>query len=113
MCRKNLNDIWVLKTSQAGPFTWRKIEPKGTLPEPRHGHSATVCDNNIIYYGGKGNGSKRFFSDLFVFNTITETWFFPELEGTRPTPRYYHSSLVLDKGSEFVIFGGIRPKEFL
>jgi len=48
-----------------------------------------------------------------VFNTISETWYFPELGGTRPTPRYYHASLVLDKGSEFVIFGGIRPKEFL
>jgi len=111
--QKNLNDIWVLKTSQAGPFTWKKIDAKGTLPEPRHGHSAVVSENNIIYYGGKGNGARKFFSDLFVFNTISETWYFPELGGTRPTPRYYHASLVLDKGSEFVIFGGIRPKEFL
>jgi len=52
---------------------------------------------------------------LFFFLTHSNhiKRYFPELEGTRPTPRYYHASLVLDKGSEFVIFGGIRPKEFL
>jgi len=49
--------MWVLKTSQTGPFTWKKIDAKyfffleviyltifrGTLPEARHGHSAVVC----------------------------------------------------------------------
>ena len=29
--QKNLNDMWVLKTSQSGPFEWKKIEAKYIL----------------------------------------------------------------------------------
>jgi N-acetylneuraminic acid mutarotase len=111
--QKNLNDVWMLKTSQTGPFEWKKIIPKGPDPEPRHGHSAVVSQNNIIYYGGRGNGSKKFYADFFVFDSIAEQWVYPKLDGVMPTPRYFHASVVLDKGSEVVIFGGIRPKEFL
>jgi len=33
--------------------------------------------------------------------------------GTKPTPRYYHASVLMHENTEMVIFGGIRPKEFL
>jgi N-acetylneuraminic acid mutarotase len=111
--QRNLNDIWVLKTSQAGPFEWRKIDFKGNAPEPRHGHSAVVSKNNIIFFGGRGNGPRKFFADCFVFDTIAEQWVYPQLEGAHPTPRYHHRSVALNKGSEIAIFGGVRPKEFL
>jgi N-acetylneuraminic acid mutarotase len=110
---KNLNDIWVLKATPTLPLHWKKIDAKGTIPEPRHGHSAVVVDNNIIYFGGRGNGSKHPLDDLFVFDTLNEQWSFPRAGGIRPTPRYYHSSVPINGGSEIMIFGGVRPKEFL
>jgi len=57
---------------------------------------------------------------------VTELWFisylskiinvkrvYPKVGGIRPTPRYYHASAALNGGSEILIFGGVRPKEFL
>jgi len=73
--QKNFNDVYVLKTSLSGPFQWKKIEPKGIPPAPRHGHSAAVTGSNIIYYGGRGNGPKTtIYDDLFILDTSTGTW---------------------------------------
>jgi len=38
---------------------------------------------------------------------------YPLIGGTKPTPRYYHGSVIMNENTEMVIFGGIRPKEFL
>lgn len=38
---------------------------------------------------------------------------YPLVGGTKPTPRYYHASVIMHENTEMVIFGGIRPKEFL
>lgn len=111
--RRNLNDIWVLKATATGPLHWRKIEAKGTPPEARHGHSAAVADTNIIFFGGRGADSKKLFDDLILFDCVNELWIHPKVGGIRPTPRYFHASATLNGGAEIVIFGGIRPREFL
>jgi len=111
--QRNLNDMWMLKPCQTGSFHWKKVEAKGNVPEPRHGHSAVVVDTNIIFFGGRGNGNQKLFDDLFLFDSVNELWVHPKVEGIRPTPRYYHASAAVNGGSEIVIFGGVRPKEFL
>lgn len=111
--QKNLNDMWMLSVGTQGEFQWKKIETKGVTPEPRHGHSAVTAHANIIYYGGRGNGHKSFFDNLFIFDALNELWIYPKIGGTRPTPRYYHASVMMHESAEMVIFGGIRPKEFL
>jgi len=110
--QKNLNDIWVLKTSQTSQFQWKQIIPKGVPPEPRHGHTSTVVGTNIFYHGGRGAGYK-IFDDLVIFDTINEQWVYPKIGGIRPPPRYYHKSVALNGGAEIMVFGGIRPKEFI
>jgi len=37
----------------------------------------------------------------------------PQTTGTKPPPRYYHRAVTLNGGTEVMIFGGIRPKEFI
>jgi len=70
-------------------FDWKKLETKGKTPEPRHGHSAVTANTNIIYFGGRGNGHKSFYDNLFIFDSLSEQWIYPLVEGIRPTPRYY------------------------
>lgn len=111
--QKNLNDMWMLRANPSGLFQWKKIEPKGAMPDARHGHSSVTANTNIIYYGGRGNGYKSFFDKLFIFDTLNELWIYPLIGGTKPTPRYYHASVLMHENTEMVIFGGIRPKEFL
>jgi len=110
--QKNLNDMWMLEASSEETFRWKKLEMTGTIPDPRHGHSAVTINTNIIYFGGRGNGSKKFFGDLSIFDTLNYIWIHPLVEGILPSPRYYHGSLALHEGSELLLFGGIRPKEF-
>jgi len=110
--QKNLNELWMLEAVSFDTFKWKKLDCKGTVPEPRHGHSAVTIGTNIIYFGGRGNGPKKFYEDLSVFDTLTYSWIYPLVEGVKPTPRYYHGSVSLHEGSELLIFGGTRPKEF-
>jgi len=86
---------------------------KGTVPECRHGHSGVTINTNIIYFAGRGNGFKKFFEDLIIFDTLNYQWIYPMVEGQKPFPRYYHASLAIHEGSELLVFGGIRPKEFI
>jgi len=72
-----------------------------------------IADTNIIFFGGRGNDTKKLFDDLFLFDCVNELWIHPKVGGIRPTPRYYHASATLNGGSEIVIFGGVRPREFL
>eukprot|EP01012_Entosiphon_sulcatum_P019542 TRINITY_DN24443_c0_g1_i1.p1 TRINITY_DN24443_c0_g1~~TRINITY_DN24443_c0_g1_i1.p1 ORF type:complete len:840 (+),score=114.26 TRINITY_DN24443_c0_g1_i1:44-2563(+) len=52
--------------------TWRLIPMKGTLPEPREGHSAVVYRTLMIVFGGKNE--KTSFSDCHSFSFIDATW---------------------------------------
>ena len=29
---------------------------------------------NVIYFGGRGNGSKQFYEDLSIFDTLSYSW---------------------------------------
>ena len=51
------------------------------------------------------------FLNEFQFTKIPRIY--PLVGGTKPTPRYYHASVLMHENTEMVIFGGIRPKEFL
>lgn len=108
---KTFNDMWYLKVSQSGICKWTKIETKGIAPEGRYGHTSAIT-NKHIYIGGGRAGSK-IFDDLFLFDTISETWVHPKVTGDKPPPRYYHRALSLNNGNEIMIFGGVRPKEFI
>ncbi|XP_057979299.1 protein GLUTELIN PRECURSOR ACCUMULATION 3 isoform X2 [Malania oleifera] len=84
-------------------------EVRGTLPQPRSGHTAVnVGKSKVVVFGGFVD--KRFLSDMAVFDTENRLWFQPECTGNGydgqvgPNPRAFHVSVAID--CHMFIFGG-------
>eukprot|EP01125_Pyxidicula_operculata_P004816 TRINITY_DN1795_c0_g1_i2.p1 TRINITY_DN1795_c0_g1~~TRINITY_DN1795_c0_g1_i2.p1 ORF type:complete len:373 (-),score=69.34 TRINITY_DN1795_c0_g1_i2:63-1181(-) len=95
-------------------LTWQKIEPRGSPPERRCGHSAVVIDGKIWIFGGRGKAkvSDKWFAgttlvytnDLHCYDPITNEWLKYEPRGIGPSGRAMHSAVAV--GRKMVIFGG-------
>jgi N-acetylneuraminic acid mutarotase len=71
-------------------------------PCKRLGHSLTSIGTNLFLFGGMDNNNT--FNDLFIFNTITNSWSEPETTGTKPSKRCGHSATLIK--NKIYIFGG-------
>jgi len=89
---------------------WKKLETSaiGKTPHPRAAHaSATVRENQLLFYGGSiGNG--QYASDdlwfLDIKNNEDASWMPVPIEGQTPGPRYGHSMVYFLP--ILVLFGG-------
>ena len=113
----HLNDIWILKSN----WEWQKLRVNETsnnddtnvelhdtndnIPCPRRGHSANVIGSYMYIFGGL-YGFTKYLNDLYIYDATQNEWIKPELIGiTRPNPRAWHTSNVLDN-KQLLIFGG-------
>eukprot|EP00282_Hemiselmis_andersenii_P035885 CAMPEP_0169427938 /NCGR_PEP_ID=MMETSP1042-20121227/1054_1 /TAXON_ID=464988 /ORGANISM="Hemiselmis andersenii, Strain CCMP1180" /LENGTH=1434 /DNA_ID=CAMNT_0009538063 /DNA_START=72 /DNA_END=4372 /DNA_ORIENTATION=+ len=107
---------WTVVTSEESTDT--------TPPEPRWGHCMCEVRLGLFIFAGVGpagaEGEERFFDSLWVFNTVSKSWYKLSSGGgiedesnsmnefavimQRPSPRAGMAMTVLD--SEVVIFGG-------
>jgi N-acetylneuraminic acid mutarotase len=92
-------------------FTWTQIDAKGPNPIPRTNHAVTSVGTNLYLFGGndttkKGQDYLRFgtYGDFQVYDTLTNTWFEPEVKGKIPCPRSGH--LMIPVGHKIYLFGG-------
>jgi len=81
-----LNDLHVFDTEN---LTWSEVVAKGTAPSPRSGHSSVAMGNKVYVYGGARWDAKKSqwhskSSDLFVYDTVSNTWTKPTTTGTIP-----------------------------
>jgi len=81
---------------------WKKLTCGGDQPEPRWGHTSSQSGTNIIIIGGTGS---KLFNDIYVYDTVRNTWIKPEVRGTTLTPRLGHSTTNLPDG-KLLVFGG-------
>jgi hypothetical protein len=51
---------------------------------------------HIIIFGGRGNTSKELFNDIFILDVQNLEWSKPQVKGTGPSPRYYHTAGLFD-----------------
>ena len=77
-----LNDVWVLNHADglSGSPAWVQLNPTGTPPAPRKGHSAVydVGNNRMTVFGGESDGS--------VF--LADIWILTNADGTTGTPAW-------------------------
>ena len=89
---------------------WKKLEPSNSYKPPhvRAAHaSATVRDNQVLYYGGSiGNGqyAKDDLWFLDIKNQEEVSWMQVPIEGATPGPRYGHSMVYIFPN--LILFGG-------
>lgn len=46
---------------------WQRVYPKGTPPQPRHGHTMNTLSNLLIIFGGM-NHKNQYLSDVAIYN---------------------------------------------
>jgi N-acetylneuraminic acid mutarotase len=56
-----------------------------------------------VVFGGQEDSSAK--NDVFIFDTVAETWTMPKVLGTPPSPRFAHSAVLLE-GGRILIYGG-------
>ncbi len=102
----NLNDIWKLNVDT---YNWTNITPT-VNPGGRHFASNTYCGNGtVVIFGGnslsQGNNSGAL-NDLWKFSLNTQKWDTLPQIGSKPLPRFDHTSIYIPSQDKLVIFGG-------
>jgi len=90
--------------------SWKKLETStiGKTPHPRAAHaSATVRENQLLFYGGSIGNGQYAQDDLWfldIKNNEDASWMLVPIEGQTPGPRYGHSMVYILP--ILVLFGG-------
>ncbi|CAM9165488.1 unnamed protein product, partial [Laminaria digitata] len=113
-------DMFVLDT-EVDPPVWTEVE-QGVMDVPRWLHATYAVQSvphwKIFVFGGIGgeitesNRQGTFMNDVSIFDTGTERWLRPDIQGDPPLPRgdtqleYYH------QGGKLLLYGGWANRWF-
>ena len=98
------NQVWTL--TLAGTPTWTRIEPSGSGPGQRWGHSVThdpVRDRMIVFGGGDGVAGNGMWSLSLAGNGA---WTALTGPGSAPPSRTFHSAIYDPVADRLLIWGG-------
>ncbi|CCJ28426.1 unnamed protein product [Pneumocystis jirovecii] len=94
------NDVWVFDYKN---LSWKEVVCNGCIPQPREGHSASLVDDIIYIFGGRGlDGSDL--GDLIAFKITTSKWYIFQNMGPSPSPRSGHT--LTSFGQKIIVLGG-------
>lgn len=101
------NDLWKLDTSETS-LKWIQLFEESPVPE-RHGHAVVGVKNRyVMIHGGE---CARYFDDVWIYDTTTNTWIEVVTVGIKPRARCNHSMTVCESKSLVVLFGGITKDD--
>ena len=106
--RRDFNDVFILDIGDG--WTWSKVNAKGTLPEPRSGHSGVMVNDDLVVFGGRNSATN--FNDLCIFDTLEATW--SEVTTGWGPARWNHSAVAvaaIPNWKVFVFGGQTSPDE--
>lgn len=55
-------------------MVWQRVKPRGTPPQPRHGHSMNNLSNLLIIFGGI-NQKNEYLNDVAIYNLTVNEWY--------------------------------------
>jgi len=96
------NDLWVFSTNSG---KWKQLNPSGTLPLARDGHSTVAYDGKLIVFGGWGKHD-AYLNDMWAYDIVGNAWMMMQGDGAvvGPSPRYGQGATVY--GDNMIIWGG-------
>ncbi|CAL1544468.1 unnamed protein product [Lymnaea stagnalis] len=86
---------------------WSQPQVTGTIPPPRSASSLVAVGTNIYLFGGLSHMS-GWFDDIFVFDTLTNSWSILDADGIKPRARDKLQAVAID--TNIYYFGGFGPK---
>ena len=100
------NEVWILSLS--GSPAWSALEPSGSPPPGRYGHTAIYDSlrDRIVVFGGEGEASS-YRNDVWVL-TLAESPEWSEIHpsGGMPSGRSEHSAIYDSVRDRMIVFGG-------
>ncbi|XP_050400202.1 kelch domain-containing protein 1 [Patella vulgata] len=88
-------------------LVWEKVRTRGTQPPGRSAASLVGVGDKLYLFGGLSQNF-GWFDDLFVFDTVSNSWSVVTGDGERPCARDKLQATVVDKSIYY--FGGFGPK---
>lgn len=99
---ERLNDLWFLDVDE---FIWMQFDIKGSPPEPRSLHTASLVGSQMIIFGGwtndvsnnenkENNANFKSTNSIKVLDLDCLEWKDANIEGKMPPPRAGHSAVV-------------------
>jgi len=95
------NDLWAYCKSTG----WKKIEPNGLLPAPRHSHGAAWIGNWIWIFGGIDDGN-NVRNDIWAYDPVTNEWTQKSWTGPYNAPSVYENTLTSIGNDYLYLYGG-------
>eukprot|EP01111_Echinosteliopsis_oligospora_P009647 TRINITY_DN2862_c1_g1_i2.p1 TRINITY_DN2862_c1_g1~~TRINITY_DN2862_c1_g1_i2.p1 ORF type:complete len:381 (-),score=125.34 TRINITY_DN2862_c1_g1_i2:607-1749(-) len=95
-----LNDVLFFQPAEG---KWTVAVTKGQIPTGRAKHTSSLIDGRHMIVFGGGDGT-RLWDDVYTLDIEKMTWKKEECKGTRPSPRWGHSTVL--NGKELIVFGG-------
>jgi Galactose oxidase, central domain/Tyrosine-protein kinase ephrin type A/B receptor-like len=83
--------------------------PDFNYPSPRTCHSLTQINSYLYLFGGQNE--KAYFNDLWVYNTLAESWTSAVTKGNSPSERSSHAAA--SYGNVLLIWGGEGTSGYL
>lgn len=105
------NDLWKctigLDVSSMPVPTWEKLEPAGTPPCARYGHSATYLDSKgkIVVFAGQDQTTQ--YNDVHLLDVAGSSWSQPAVSGPPPMVRVKHTANAMS-ATGILVFGGFN-----
>jgi hypothetical protein len=106
---QNFNDVWRLNRN----LKWTALQPTGTPPDPRNGHSAVYDpgSNSMIVFGGGLGFTSPCTSDVWVLTDANDvgrmsSWVKLNPAGSAPAPRLRHTAVYNPSSNTMVVYGG-------
>ncbi|RIA79668.1 hypothetical protein C1645_793942, partial [Glomus cerebriforme] len=100
------NEMFVLDTIN---LSWKNVSSINA-PSPRNEYGAVFLPNkNIIYIGGYNKDVGAFtLNEIYLYDTINNTWITKTTYGSIPSARYSISSILGLDGQRIIIYGGLE-----
>src|SRR4030067_454284 len=90
---------------------WKQIQPGGTIPSARSGHTMVEIGNKIYLYGGESadtstrvTGNSMLLNDIFAYDPDPAIWAEEEPANNPPPARKNHSAVALGE-KMYILFG--------
>eukprot|EP00742_Colponemidia_sp_Colp-10_P005408 GILJ01005778.1.p1 GENE.GILJ01005778.1~~GILJ01005778.1.p1 ORF type:complete len:803 (-),score=109.40 GILJ01005778.1:84-2492(-) len=102
-----MNDVWFLDCQT---MAWSQPQIAGVAPSLRSNHTACMdrTGSRMIIFGGGGSIRARN-NDVFALDFPLMTWIKPAVTGRVPSPRTYHSAVMIQ--DLMVVFAGEGDKD--
>ncbi|EMD41957.1 hypothetical protein CERSUDRAFT_110507 [Gelatoporia subvermispora B] len=100
-CQYHYNDTWVFDTITR---VWSELTCIGFIPSPREGHAASLVDDVIYVFGGRGVDGKDL-GDLGAFKISNQRWYMFQKMGPAPSARSGHA--MASMGTRVFVLGGL------